>query len=88
MQSNLFELPRCEGGKDSENLKEGTHVVGRTACDSLSLRFHCGMNPNLKSQFVNDTGHARIFVESPEDEADVHANAFVVARHIPDIAGH
>ena len=25
----MFELLRCEGGKDSKNLKEGTHNVGR-----------------------------------------------------------
>ena len=37
----------------------------------------------LQSQFVDDAGHAGVAVESPKDEADVDADALVVAVLTP-----
>ena len=44
------------------------------------LRYLAMMVEELQSQFVDDAGHAGVAVQSPEDEADVYADAFVVAR--------
>ena len=41
----------------------------------------------LQSQFFDYACHSGISVQSPQDEADVDADAFVVAVLTPDIAG-
>lgn len=46
---------------------------------SLFLRF-------LYTDFIDDAGEAGVAVYGPEDEADVYANAFVVARRAIYIA--
>ena len=39
------------------------------------------------SKLVDDAGHTGILVQSPEDVADIHADALVVARRAVEVAG-